>query len=354
MSTPIDLSGLTINPREAEDVSQAIFEKVQEKPVLSNVHLMMTGINMKQQIPFFGLMGLVGQADSSCEAPASTEAVAATQKYWEPLRIGFRLTHCQADIDTKFKLWQKSLNASKELEDVNPSLVDFLSQRAIDATYESILRLSAFGDTAADTVDNGGNLVNGTTKAFFTVIDGLWKQVETAVTAGDTVKISIAENAEATYALQDDLADSLAYDTFKKMYNGADSRLLAEQGLQYQVTRSLANNYIDYMESKGLAAGFIEVAEDGTPKLNYRGIPIVIREDWDRNLRAYFKNGTKYYNPHRAILTVPANIPIGTTDEGSMTEANMFYEPKDRQHYMDIAYRMDVKLLEEHMAVVAY
>lgn len=354
MSTPLDLSGFTMEPKEADDASQAIFEKVQSRPMLKDVHPLMTGINMKQQIPFFGRMGLVGEADSSCTPPDSTETVSTSEKFAEPKRIGFRLTHCQADIDSKFKIWENNLKASAEYEDINAGLKEFISQQAIDAAYDSILRHSAFGDTEADTIDNGGDLVNGTSKKYFNVIDGFWKQIETAVTAGDTVKIPIAENAEATYDLQDDLADSVAYDTFNKMYNGADSRLLETPGLVFQVTRSLANNYQNYLESKGLANGRIEIAEDGTTKLSYRGIPIIIRDDWQRTIRAYFKNGTKYKNPHRAILTVPYNLPVITSDEGSMTEIKSFYWAKDRVHYFDVAYRLDAKLLEEYMIIVAY
>ena len=354
MASTLDLSGLTLNPQEAESASQAIFETVYAKPELNAAHAIMTGMLMKQQIPIFGLMGDVGAAHTSCTPPASSETVAASQKYAEPKMVGFSLTHCQADVNTLFKMWKKSLIAKNQWEDIDNEMVTFLSQRIVDASVESQLRLSSFGDTAAALVSGGGSITNTKTVALINVIDGLWKQIETAVTAGDVTRITIAENAEATKAAQGVLGASTAYDTLKAMVEGADARLSAYANAVFQVTRSLYDNLNAYLESKSLNAGFLERTENGVSGLKYRGIPIIVRHDWDRNIRAWFDDGTKWKNPHRAILTPIANIPIITSDEESMKSVEMFYDKKDKQHYIDVDYTIDVKLLEEYKLVAAY
>lgn len=350
----IDLSGLTLNPKEALQPSEAVFEATYVKPSITEAHEVRQGIQMKSQIPFYGLLGLVGKADTGCGANDATNTVGTSQKYWEPKMVGFRLAHCQADVEQLYKMWAKDMVAANQWEKIPNPQIQFLSGLVADATEESILRLAEFGDTEAETFDNAGVLTNGTDKTYFNVIDGTWKQIFTGVTAGDILKIPIAENAEATKVAQLDLDASTAFDTFAAMLDQADPRLLEQKGLFFQVTRTMATNYRRYLESKNLSAGFLERTENGTPKLMFNGIPILVRYDWDRTITAYMDNGTTYDKPSRAILTVAKNIPIGTSDEGSMKSMQMFYDKKERTHYIDVDYMIDVKLLEEYLTVVAY
>lgn len=354
MSSVVDLSGLTLNTREAESPSQAIFETVYAKPELVNAHGIQTGIIMDQQIPFFGLLGLVGEADTDCDAPTSTEQISTSEKTWTPKTIGFRLAHCQKDVDALFKIWERSMKAKDQWEQIENPMVTFLSQRVVDASLESQLRLSSFGDTAAANIASAGRITDGVNVKYFNVIDGIWKQVETGVTAETIEHVNIPENEEAAKADQVVLDDDRAYKVLKAMYEAADSRLLAQPGKVFELTRSLFVNLESYLESKTLNAGFVERTENGASGLSYRGIPIVVRDDWDRNIRAYMYDGTKYDNPHRALLTVKENIPIGTSDEDSMKNLEMFYDRTDRKHYIDVAYSMDAKVLQNYLVVAAY
>lgn len=356
MSTPVlDLSGLTLNTAEAQNESQIIAEIVYAKPELNAAHKIMTGIKMDQQIPIFGLLGLVGKLDSSCSALESSEQIATSEKKWEPKVIGFRLPHCQRDIDPLFKLWQVDMKTAGLWDSIENPMVTFLDQRVIDASVESQLRISAFGDTSALNVSGGGVITNGVSVTFFTMLDGMWKQVFTAVTGDSTLRIEIPENDGVSYSAQDNLSDDRAYSVLKALYNGADPRLKNQKDKVFEVTRSLADNLEDYLEAKNLNAGFLERTENGKGSgLTYRGVPIIVRDDWDRNIRAYFDNGTTYDKPHRAVFTTLGNIPIGTADEGALKSLDMFYDKTDRMHYIDVDYTLDVKVLENYLMKVAY
>ena len=83
-------------------------------------------------------------------------------------------------------------------------------------------------------------------------------------------------------------------------------------------------------------------------------IPIVIRDDWDRNIRAHFDTGAKWYLPHRLLLTPVNNVPIGTSDESDLSSFDMFYDRTDKKHYSDAAFYVDCKYLEPYMGAVAY
>lgn len=81
MASLITLSGLTINEQEALQTSEAIFSKVYAKPVLTDAHLIATDIQMKTQIPFYGMFGMVGKkAAGSCDVMSETKAIVASEK----------------------------------------------------------------------------------------------------------------------------------------------------------------------------------------------------------------------------------------------------------------------------------
>ena len=350
MASLIDTSDLTLNEQEALTVSEAVFEKVYSKPVIESAHQVMTGIQMKTQIPFYGLMGLVGKVSSGCTPNASAEKVNMTEKYWDPALIDFRLTHCQGDISQLFKMWKRSREAARTWDEVENAQMAFITDRGVDATMEAILRISSFGDKLADNVADGGAITAGIDPTFFTMINGIWQQI----LASATIKrYTIDENVLATEAAQMALASDRALQVFRYLYNNIDPRAHVIPGLAYQVTRSLWNNWNDFLEDKSLVFA-LQRAEDGSTKASYRGIPIIVRNDWDRNIAAYEDQGATLRYPHRAILTPVANIPIGTADEGSMKSLESFYDKVTRQWYFDAAFYLDAKVLEEYLIAVAY
>lgn len=350
MASLIDTADLTLNPQEAELVSQAIFEKVYSKPQISNVHGIQTGIQMKTQIPFYGLIGAVGKVSSGCTPNASTEKVNLTEKYWDPALVDFRLTHCQGDVSQLFKMWKRSRIALGTWEEVDNEMMAFITDRGVDAVYEAILRISQFGDKGAKLVANGGYITAGKDVAFLTMINGLWQQVF----ASTSVKrYTIPENAAATKAAQLALASDRALQAMRYLYNEIDSRVFDVAGLKFQMTRSLWNNWSDFLEDKSLAFS-LDRTEQGSTKKSYRGIPIEIRNDWDRNIRTWNDLGNTLLYPHRMILTPIDNVPIGTSDEESMSKLDSFYDKVTRSHYLDGAFYIDAKVLEEELCGAAY
>ena len=350
MASLIDTADLTLNPQEAQSASEAIFEKVYNKPDLNAAHQVVTGVQMKTQIPFFGLLGAVGKKSSACTPNTSTEVVNLTEKYWDPELIDFRLIHCQNEVSSLFKLWKKSKIANKTWEEVNNEQAAFVADRTIDAAIEAILRITSFGDESAALVANGGSITAGKDITFLNMLNGLWQQIFASATIK---RYTIPENAEATKAAQDALATDRALTMLRYLYNNIDARAIKAGNLAFQMTRSLFNNWNDFLEDKSL--GFsLQRAEEGWTKGSYRGIPIIVREDWDRNIRTWNDLGTTLLYPHRAILTPIENIPIGTSDEGSLTSFDAFYDKVTKKHYIDVAFYLDIKVLEEYMIAVAY
>lgn len=358
MASKIDFSSLTLNEDEARDTSQVVFEKTYARPEIKETHNVMTGVTMDRYIPILGQFGLVGKVDpGSCGVNTETGTIGSSQKTWTPKLVSFRLPHCQADVPDLLKFWEKARRASKTWEEVNDEMMAFITDRAIDATVQSVLRIADFGDTDASPVGDGtGNelLTAGTTKTYFNMLDGLWKQIFTDQAGSQlTYRYTIDENAAVTKVAQLALASDRALQAFRSMYNNIDARAFEGGTLVFMVTRSLMSNWQDFIEDESLAFMLTRV-EEGSTKWTYRGIPIVVRHDWERLIRTYHDLTSTFYLPHRAVLTDINNIPIGTSDEESMSELDSFYDKVTKSWYLDVAYKLDMKLLLEYELACAY
>ena len=350
MATKFDITGLTLNPQEATEVSEAVVEQVFVQNDLNQINDIQTGIQMKEQIVFVGQLGIGGEALTGC-TPAEQDALEFTQKYWDPALIAGRFTNCQNDLNKLFKLFQKAQRTNPDYFDKEGSQeMGMLATAIIESIKTSVHAKAWYSDKAGDTFANGGNFTNGTNLGLFNQIDGLWKQI---FADGNAYRYTISENAGASYNAQA-LADGKGYTVLKNLYNGADARLLGNPDARFVVTRSIWDNYLDYLESTEASGGNIQVMEDGRRALSYRGYPVLLNNEWDRLQNLYQNNGTVVFRPHRAVFTVPANQPIGTLSETDLQNLESWYEKKDKSNIVDFAYFLDAKLLESYMIAVAY
>jgi hypothetical protein len=352
-----DLSGLTLNTQEALSANEAVFEKVfLDETDITRSHIIETGIQMKTQIVLFGRMGLVGKKSAGDCSRNEVSGPAASEKVWDPELISWSLIHCQEEINQLFKMWKRAASALDTWEQVDNEQIAYITDSSVDAGIEAIMRITSLADVNSSAAGSGaGNeeLTAGTDETYFNMLNGFWKQIFTAVTATTVERYTITENGLATKALQLDLASDRSITMLRDMYNNADARLLNDPNVQYSMTRSLYNNYLDWLEDKSVVFTLSEVKE-GVNSLSYRGIPIVVRNDWDRNIREYYDNGTTYYFPHRCWLSTPDNMRIGTSDDGDFTEFSSHYSKDTRKHYIDQAMYLDAKLIEEYMVYAAY
>lgn len=352
----IDASDLTLNPREADTVSAVIFERIYNDSDLSETHEIETGIDMKTQIVFAGRVGLLGRASVGC-TPNNEGGFALSEKYWDPAREDFRLAHCATDMPALLKLFKKAKKMNPDFYDrVGSEEFGVIISAVENAMLENLHRKIWFSDKTAALASGGGVFKAGTTLTYWNTFDGLFKQIFADVNTANptlTPRVTIAANAGASYTLQALAADA-AVDILANMTTSADERLISSDDAFFLVTRSIADNYRATLRNKTLGSGFMEVVENGRPKLYFDGIEVRVRYDWDRWIKGYQDNGTKYNLPHRAILTSKANIPVGTLSTEDLAKLDVFYDKKDKSNYMDAVYTIDTKHLEPYMTVAAY
>lgn len=349
----IDADALTLNAREAETVSEVIFQRVYNDSNLAEYHEVETGIDVKTQIAFAGRLGLLGKKTTGC-TPNEAGGFDLTEKFWTPALEDFRLKHCQADMPALLKLFRKS-------QRINPDFFDAVGTQefgviisAVEAAMiENMHRKIWFNDTAAETIADGGVFKNGTDLDYFNSFDGLFKQIFSEVPSNAANRVAITENGGNSYANQA-LAEDAALGIFEKMVLAADDRLVSAEDSFILATRSLADNYRATLRNKNLGSGFLEVVEEGRPKLYFDGIEVKVRYDWDRYIKTYQDNATKWNLPHRAVFTTKSNIPVGTLSENDLTKLDVFYDKTQKTNIMDAAYTIDAKHLEAYMTVAGY
>jgi len=346
----LDVSALSVNPEEAQGISEIVVEKVFIQGELNQVHDVQTGIQYQKQIVFVDNLGVGGEALTGC-TPAEQEGLVFTEKFWNPALIAGRFTHCANDLPQLLKLFRKAQRVEPDFYDRQGSEeMGLLMAKIIEALKVSVSAKAWLSDTAAAVQPGGNFTIAGFNAGLWDQFDGLWKQI---YADADVPVYTISENSGATYVLQE-LAAGESINILNAIYENADPRLLGDTDAQILVTRSIWNNLLKANEAVEANGGFVTRQENGVMSMDYRGIPIVLMSEWDRTIRLYQDDLTVHFLPHRAIMTTPGNIPIGTLSETDLQNLESFYDKKDKTNYVDYGYYLDAKFGESYMASVAY
>ena len=171
-----------------------------------------------------------------------------------------------------------------------------------------------------------------------------------------------AKNASCTMLTNADLSGSAnnaalaaggALEIFEDMYAAASAELLAAPGRVFMVNGAIADNYQKTLESGSnyAAAAYGAVVDGG--KMSYRGIPIVVRRDWDAVITtdhaalSFTSNTTENYC---AILTCQNAFIVGTDfDE---TRAEQWYSQDNKSYRFRVSYMVGCALPNAELAVV--
>jgi hypothetical protein len=357
----ITVADLTFNGDEIKSLSEAVFESGFSKPELSKFHTVVNGIVQKKQIVILGrLSGLVGLGAGGCDPASATNTIGMSEKFWEPVTVSDRFTACWTDLEASF--WAYGLKIGVQKADLTATeFFMFVQDLVTDAIQEAIYRIAWFSDVdAADYNDSpAGVLTNGTALGYFNKIDGLFKQIFAIVGADANRKTAglATKNAAVSFALQafdsTDTTNKVVTNTLQNMKYGADYRLREKAGLVYVVTQSVADQYERELIASNVAFT-TERLENGITLLKSGGIEVFSFNLWDRIIRSYYSNGTKYYLPHRAILLTPDNIQIGTEESAQMSGFDVIFDRTTKKNHIDFAFNIDAKVIVDYEIQAAY
>jgi len=137
------------------------------------------------------------------------------------------------------------------------------------------------------------------------------------------------------------------------LYDSASAELLEAGNHVFFVSGDIADDYMaSTLESSNFAAAGYGALVNGVPQLTYRGIPIIVRRDWDVAIASDASeiNGcTAAAETHRALLTTKDAFVVGTDfDENSVEQ---WYSMDNKAYRFRVSYMVGVALKDAKLAV---
>jgi hypothetical protein len=353
--TPADL---TFNGEELKSLQEATFEDVYTNPEISKFHKVVPSIKAQKQIAIMGLLSMVGKSGKGCDPTSDTATIGMSEKFWTPAKNSIRLEACGDDLLDTFFVWGTN-NGVEKADLTSTDFMNFVQERLKFANLESLFRIAWFGDVDHATVTDSpaGVLTTGTDVTMFNHINGIWNQIYSIVASDSTKKVAISRNGQSTFANQNfdstDTTNKVVSGYLQSMRFGADYRLREKANLVYVCTQSVADQYEKELLNANVAYT-TERLENGMTVLKSGGIQVIGWNLWDRIIRTNFSDGTKYYQPHRIVLTTTDNIQIGLEDANSFAGMDVFYDKKSKKNFIDVEYTLDAKLVQDELVMVAY
>lgn len=154
-----------------------------------------------------------------------------------------------------------------------------------------------------------------------------------------------------------------AYEILADMYETASPALLEQPDLVFFVSGEVADRYAEHLEAQGSYMAFQQLRDGG--RLAFRGIPIIVRRDWDKWVKA--DNGTAdeaaingshhnnsaataVRNTPRAMLTCRNAFVVGT--DWSSTAVEQWYSQDAKAYRFRVSYMIGCALTDPNLAVI--
>ena len=357
VTLPGSPSSITFNGEEARDF---LYEEAFNKPAITAFHSVTDNVMAKKQLAYMNRFGKLTIADPGCGTGISTETLSTSEKFWDPVETKIWIQQCQKDIKDSLFVWANGKGYNRKDLNTNEIWTGFILDFLADAKMEDILRMAWLSDTNYV----AGDLTNGATDLkFYNLYDGFWRQALDSIsnsTGAVRAGYTIAENGLSTTALQLDLNSTAAKQqtalkTFQSLMRDADTRLSASANKVIICTKTLADNYAEYLETQGNDVSF-ERIEGGYQTLNFRGIPVYSFDLLDRYIQADFLTGSPatYDTPHRAMLTTTDNLAVGFDGLAEDMQIKVFFDDTTELWNGKMLGVEDVKIIWDYNVAIAY
>jgi hypothetical protein len=359
-----DPTGLTLPTDGLKEASKLIFLDKFVSPSWKEFMDVEPGIKHDTQIVMLGSYnGLAGAVRSGCDNTPNPDSISNQEKTWQPKYISDRFEDCFDNLQSTF--WKYLLANGLDKENLQDSYyADYVINRVEEYMNDDMMqRLIFFTDTAI--VSGGTNNLTAGQLKYFNPLDGIFKQCEAIVAAATTQRVTITENANATYALQQFATPTPTvhpvsdYLDLLTIGNGTTTVPTMElRGVSSPiilVTQSVADQYA---RERKAATASVEIAymrtETGIKYFEYNGVKILPIPTWDRLIKRHFDNGTKYLNPHRMLYTSTDNLVLGTEEESNLSAFRSAYSEYHKKWFAEFGFNLDVKVKQDKLVQYGY
>lgn len=350
MASILDQAKFTFTAEQIRAVNELVFEDILEAPEIALFHTVFPNIVTDKEIGFVGEGGLVGVANQGCDPEAQNFLISTRLLKWEPTDWEVLLHECWKDLKSAASVY--SLDKGTAIKDFTTSdymtiVTDVLGK----AMRKFIIRLVWFSDTDAENVTDGGIITDGVDVKFFTILDGLWKQIETQLTSNPAQRVTIAENAGASYAAQALDPDNVQGYLTDTVFN-APILLRQSSAPILLCTQTVYDAYSKSLRGLNLSEMYVNLT-DGIRTLTFDGKPLIPVPIWDEMILAFENTGVKLHNPHRIVFTTKSVLGIGVDKVESFGELDIWYDRDSRKVKIEAMGVADTKLMNPALMQVA-
>ena len=354
----LDLSKFNFSEEQIRAINELVFEELLATPELNALHSIWTGIEYKREIGFITGHGLVGKKKQGCNPTAHDWNINTRKVVWDPVQWQVIITECADKLDNTAAFYSK--HHGVRMDDLTDTdYMEIVKKVLIEAIKEAIFRFIWFNDKDAENANSSGLITEGLDLDYFNLLDGFFKQLQTAVTEDSTRLVTIEANAKTTKEEQlAAMTPEAAYNLLNAMYyklpitvraNG-DSRTKGE--VRFMLTQTIVDAYEQYLMGKDLQITYDNLIE-GVKSFKFHGVTVIPVPKWDEMIQAYNDLGDTYYKPHRALLIERENLAVGLPTTEAFEDVDIFFDKTTKLNHIETADQLDAKLLNFERFVYA-
>ena len=353
----VKIGDLTFTDEQVRELNELIMLKYVTGESFTQLHNFQTGIVTGKKIGFVGEMGMVGVKSTGCDPSVQAAQISASEKTWTPKEWEILLSQCADDLEATLGVYIRKLNP-ESYDLTNTAYMQLVADKLIEAMNKMFWRIAWLGDEDAANFDGSpaGEITDGIDAKYFSLLDGFWKQIYAVVAADASRRVTVAANAQSTYATQlneTNFSPLLAFGYLQQLTYNAHPALRQATNKVGLATRSFVDRAEQYLMEKSIVPTY-ENLVNGVQALRINGQLWVPLDIWDEQIRAYQADGTKYIRPHRALLTTADNLAVGVPATDRLERFDIWYNKDERKNKIEAIDKLDVKILQDNLVQVAY
>ena len=340
----INFSEFTVGNGALTDLRELLFLTLYRDPDIAKLLTIKTGVKNGDVLDYVNDLGDVGLHASGCNPTYSSVNITGIEKKWDlgPWQIAKHV--CYTELENT--LGQLDLNPGTDITYLEDTPYwDLLIRLLKQAIVEMFWRIVFFGDKDAKNIADGGILKAGVDKKLFTICDGLWKRFKTIVAENAHQQTTVTANvdkgtgAAITYQSQKDAVRKEGY-----------AIKLVDIYMTSSLFKALRSDVVAHYTKATMPW---EQVSAGVHVSEYDGVRIVVLDIWDRLIKKFEDTGTALNNPHRAIVTAPGNLFVGTDDKSHIATLRTSFNDETQFNNIFSTAKIDTLVGEDALVQVA-
>lgn len=354
MAQLIDFNNFTVDNGAIRDLNELLFTSTFNDPNLEEVVRIVKSAENGKKLGWIDSIDDVGEAGGGCDPTYSNVKIHGYEKAWKLGEWEIPKEFCYKELtNTLAKYGMKPGTMRGDLQDT-PYWDKFLIPLLQKAITDMFWRFTWFGDTDAKLATESGVLKAGVEPKLFKPCDGLWKRLKAIIASNAAQKTAIAANEEATYAEQKSKIreEGVAINIIDTLLTDADGRIF-DKDHAILMTNSLFKALRADVYRRTKYQLTTDKLMDGILVSQYDGVKIFALDIWDRMIKKYEDDGTKYNLPHRAVLCNPDNLLVGTSDTDLFGQLDITFDHKTRKNSIYVGGDIDTLIGEDELVQIA-